>query len=343
MERRIVGESPWTRWSRRACTLLLYPLLLATGLLLLPALLPLALLVDGFRRRRLATTRCLLFLLMYLFYENVGLLVSAGLLLATPLLGGQGSPRWVDVHYAVEVWWATRLYRGAERIYGMRRVVEEEEGAARGPALVFVRHASVGDTMIPAVYLSGRHGLRLRYVLKRELLWDPCLDVVGNRLPNAFVRRDSSDSRAEAESVAQLLQGLGPSDGVVIYPEGTRFTPAKQRRVLKRLEERAAPALLERARRFRHVLPPRLGGALALLARNPGADAVFCAHTGFERAATFWDFWNGALHHAEIRVRLWRVPFEEIPKDEEGRTRWLLDEWEKVDDWVGASQQASAA
>ena len=40
-------------------------------------------------------------------------------------------------------------------------------------------------------YVSRRYHLRLRYVLKRELLWDPCLDIVGQRVPNIFVDRDA--------------------------------------------------------------------------------------------------------------------------------------------------------
>jgi hypothetical protein len=49
-----------------------------------------------------------------------------------------------------------------------------------GPMLLFIRRA--GATVLPAVFLSGRDGLGQRYVLERELPWDPCLDIVGNRL-----------------------------------------------------------------------------------------------------------------------------------------------------------------
>ena len=74
--------------------------------------------------------------------------------------------------------------------------------------LLFPRHVSVADTLLPAVFVSSRNGILLRHVLKRELLWDPCLDIVGNRLPNCFVRRDSRDSAREIRAVAALAHDV---------------------------------------------------------------------------------------------------------------------------------------
>jgi 1-acyl-sn-glycerol-3-phosphate acyltransferase len=85
--------------------------------------------------------------------------------------------------------------------------------------IVLMRHASLADSLLPAVLL-GTRGLRLRYVLKRELLWDPCLDVVGQRLPNAFIRRGSGESDAEIDAIRALGRDLGDDEGVLIYPEG---------------------------------------------------------------------------------------------------------------------------
>ncbi len=326
---------------RRAVTVPLYFAIFGFAIAALPILLPLTLAVDLVRGRRFATTRCLAFLLVYLACEVAGILASFALWIAAPALGGLHSERSRTLHGKVQNAWAAALYRGTEILYDLRREVEEIGDPGRGPVIVFARHASVGDTVIPAVHLARRTGLRLRYVLKRELLWDPCLDIVGNRLPNYFVRRGSGDTAREAEGVARLLEGLGPHDGVLIYPEGTRFTPEKRERVLGRLAEGSESAWLPRAQGLRHVLPPRLGGALALLERNPGADVVFCAHVGFDAAATFWHFWNGALLGRTIRVRFWRVPFAEIPKDREGRIDWLFTQWERVDAFVGEHRDRS--
>jgi hypothetical protein len=61
---------------------------------------------------------------------------------------------------------------------------------------------------------------------------------------------------------------------------------------------------------------------------------VFCAHTGFEGAGSFWDLWSGALVGARVRVCFWRVPFAKIPTDPEGRVAWLYEHWTRIDRWL---------
>jgi hypothetical protein len=202
--------------------------------------------------------------------------------------------------------------------------------------ILFCRHTSIGDTLLPAVFVGARHAIMLRYVMKRELLWDPCLDIIGNRLPNYFVRRGSGESGREIAGMQVLMEQLGPRDGVLIYPEGTFFTPAARARALARMREAAPSAELAMAQSMRHVLPPRLGGPLGLLERNAGADAVFCAHTGFEGASTFRAILRGSLIGQTIRIGFWRVPFAEIPRDPAARAMWLYGQWTRVDDWIAA-------
>jgi 1-acyl-sn-glycerol-3-phosphate acyltransferase len=182
----------------------------------------------------------------------------------------------------------------------------------------------------------------MRYVLKRELLWDPCLDLVGHRLPNVFVRRGSGDSQREAARVAGLARDLGSRDGVLIYPEGTRFSPAKRQRALAAISERGELERLARVTTLRHVLPPRPAGVLALLDAAPAADVLVIAHTGFEESSRFTNFWNGALVGQRIRVRLWRVPRRQIPETMDARVAWLDDQWARIDDWIALQRDGTA-
>ena len=64
-----------------------------------------------------------------------------------------------------------------------------------------------------------------RYVLKRELLADPCLDVVGQRLPNHFLDRQATDSTPELLALEELVTGIDESTVGIIFPEGTRVEP----------------------------------------------------------------------------------------------------------------------
>jgi 1-acyl-sn-glycerol-3-phosphate acyltransferase len=177
--------------------------------------------------------------------------------------------------------------------------------------------------------------------LKRELLWDPCLDIAGNRMVNCFVRRDSGAAEAEIAAVRDIARGIGAGEGVLIYPEGTRFTPAKRERALERIRASARPERLARAERLRHVLPPRLGGPLALLETCPDADVVFCAHVGFEGVRTMGDLVSGALVDGIVRVSLWRVPRDLVPEGPEARAAWLDAQWQRVDEWIDKSRKAA--
>lgn len=321
-------------WVRRAATISAVSGGFVLVVALLPLALPIALVHDAVRGTRLIAVRCLLLLAWFLFCEVWGL-AAAGLLFlgeATIARGDRNrGDRWF---YALEPLWAGALFHGAERIFGFRVVVEPGSDSGMGPLIVFARHASMGDTLLPLLLLSPR-GLRMRYVMKQELLVDPCLDIVGHRVPNTFVRRNSGDSAPEIAAVTRLLRGLTARDCVVIFPEGTRFTPEKREHVLARIAASGNDDAQRRARALQHLLPPRPGGTLGLLEASPGADVLFFAHTGLDGIATVWDLWAGRLMGATIRVFTWRVPFAEIPKDREGRLAWLAENWQRVDDWVG--------
>lgn len=325
------SRSCLTTWARRSLTIPLYFSLWVFAVGALPICLPLALASDALARRRWAATRCLLFLLLYLTCEVAGIVAAFATWLAAPALR---RPRYLRWNFLLECWWASILFAGARRIFAMRLVVEGTEAVAHGPFILFLRHASIGDTLLAAISISRPHGIVLRYVLKRELLWDPCLDIVGNRLTNCFVRRGSGDSTREIVALQRLMEDLGPQDGVLIYPEGTRFTEAKRRHILLRLAQRGDETTRRRAENLLHILPPRLGGPLGLLEANHGADAVFCAHVGFEGAGSFRDLLAGTLIGKLIRVSFWRIPYAEIPTEQARRVEWMWEQWRRVDEWI---------
>jgi len=220
--------------------------------------------------------------------------------------------------------------------------VEGETSIGRGPLFVFARHASLADTLLGPVLLTQRHGLALRYVLKRELLWEPCIDVVGQRLPNVFVWRGGSASERDVAAVQELARGLEGHAGVLIYPEGTRFTAERRARILADLEARGEVERAARAAALQHVLPPRIGGVRGLLEARPDLDVVFCAHVGLDGAARLGDFWRGALIGRELHVRYWRVAAGDIPRDPAGCADWLEGEWSRLDAWIGTVRPPAA-
>ncbi len=336
-------------WIRRGVTLPLHFALFAFAVALAPVWLVVTVVIDVLAQGKLALSRCGLFLTLFLGGEVAGVLLAFVAWCARPVfLRGD---RWLAANFRLQCWWARSLFRGVQRLFNIEVEVEGSEACAQGPILLLMRHVSVGDTLFPAIFASDRYGIRLRYVLKRELLWDPCLDIVGHRLQNAFVRR--GESGADAETVGALADDLGPRDGVLIFPEGTRFTPNKRAQVRAKLAEKAdsrlsgaerdrTQMLLQATESMANVLPPRLGGTLALLERTKNVDTVLCAHTGFEGISTLRDLYTGSLVGRRVHVRFWRIPHQEIPSAAEERTQWLLDEWRRVDQFVQQHQLPAA-
>lgn len=313
------------RWPRRAASLTLYTALGALTLGLLPAWLVLALAVDLLLDRRLPRVRAVAFFAIYLGCEVLGVIAAAWIWVRH---ARASTAEWRAANAALQRAWTTALMGGACWVFSMKVRVEGAEDVGTGPFLLFVRHSSTADTVLAAALVANPRRLLLRYVLKSDLLWDPCLDIVGQRLPNTFVRRGSGAKEREIAAVVALLDGLGPDDGVLIYPEGTRFSPTKLERARAKLADR--PELARLASTYRHVLPPRLGGPLALL--ESGLDVVFLDHCGFEGSASFGAFWNGGLVGTTIAVRLRRVAAATIPAA--SRDVWLYEQWQQTDAWV---------
>ena len=332
-----VDESLTARWARRAVTIPSYLALGTLSVVLLPMTVGLALATDAVRRTgHLVTLRCALGLTLYFVCEAAGIVASFALWVANGVWPGATAERMETWNLRLQRRWARTLFAGATVLFNMRTEVTGAEAVGRGPLFLFSRHASTLDTLLPAVFVTDPHSLRLGHVMKRELLWDPCLDIVGQRTRNAFVRRGSGERDREIALLRQLAAAVGERDGVLLFPEGTRFSSAKRDRVLAHLAATEQHARLERARRLQHVLPPRRSGVLALLETRPDVDAVFLAQIGFEGAASLNDIWSGKLIGRTVRLCFWRVPSAEIPQTEEDRAAWLDAQWARVDAWVAA-------
>jgi 1-acyl-sn-glycerol-3-phosphate acyltransferase len=178
--------------------------------------------------------------------------------------------------------------------------------------------------------VASHVGLRPRFVLKKELKIDPCLDILGHRLPNYFVDRESSDIAGELQGIEQMAAGLGVKDCAVIFPEGSRASAKKRVRALERLRERS-PQRAETLAGLKHLIPPKPAGANALLSAVPEANVLTMWHSGFDGLDTF----SGILSHlgrakANVHVRVEEISRASIPSGE-AFVSWLDAKWVEMD------------
>lgn len=340
-------DPPWTRRARImrgiAIELALFVLLTATA----PLTLAIAAVVDlalWLRRRKPWMSVRVVALLWWLALGELRGL--AGIARVWLISGGpfaRDTPARRARTFGLQVGWATHHLAGIRRLCRLRVLIEDDDLVGTGPVIVFARHTSVIDNGLPALLISRAHGIDLRYVLKSGLQSLPTLDIGARWVPTCFVRRGSEDPAREIERVRTLARNLrGPRDGVLVFPEGTRFTPAKLER-LKRRTDIADPALAELVADLRHVLPPHTGGPLALLDEAPHAAVVICAHVGLDRFHDLRAIWGGEVAGATVHVRFWRHEPDALPDAGGERANWLYERWREVDDWVASNTTPRSA
>ena len=323
--------------SRRLVTISLVVVAAVLVSLLLPALLLVAILVDVARKVAASTPAMAVRIVVYGWLYLVAEVVAVLLLAVVPVLGRRRSMR---LTYLLQERWASWNFDVFRIVFDVEFQVETSTGPATGPVVVLARHASLIDSLLPVVFIAGRRGPRLRFVLKKELLADPALDIAGNRLPNFFLDRKSRDSETELKGIRDLASDLGEHEGVVIFPEGTRFSEKKRSLLAARAERKSGP-IAELTTRFRSVLPPRPSGTLAILEATT-ADVLVLAHHGLEGMARVVDFWRGGIVGKTVDVAIWRVGRNEIPSERSDRVEWLYRLWLEVDDWVSARRREFA-
>ena len=301
-------------------------------LLLFPLLLVVTFVRDVLTRSKLGATRTLIFALTYLVAECIGLCLAFVLWLQRPLRSAES---YQAANYALQRSWTRVLFFAARTSMSLKFEVSGNSGPA--PMVLLMRHVGVIDTLFPSAFVAWEQRARLLYVLKRELLNDPCLDVIGNRIPNAFVGRDGSDEDALLK-VRTLGKNLQPNEGVLIFPEGTRFTKERRARSLRYIADHK-PEDLKRAEGLEHTLLPRPKGTLALLEATT-CDVVFCAHTGAEGFESWRDLLNGTLVGRIVKLRFWRVSRSDLPITTQDQREWLFDQWEMLDSWISDAKSA---
>lgn len=319
-------------FKRRIISIPLYFLVLVLYLVFFPFTVITAFLIDIFLNKKFSVSRTVIFMLIYLSAEFAGIIISFIIWLFSLF---HSEKNWFRLqNFKLQCKWTRFLAYISFGLYGLRIETEGEKEIGEGPIIVFIRHSSVADTILPAIFIAEPNNIILRYVLKKELLWDPCLDIVGNRLRNYFVNRDSDNNTAEIREVGLLANDIQKGEGVIIYPEGTRFSKTKYEKIIDKFKKSGDEKMLEKVSVFKNVLPPRLGGPLELLKNNKNADIIFCSHTGLEGSSSFKELINGKLINETIRIKFWKIPFSEIPKDRNEQIDWLYKNWELVDEFV---------
>ena len=194
--------------------------------------------------------------------------------------------------------------------------------------LVVANHQSWVDILVLQRILNRRVPF-MKFFLKKELFWVPLLGLAWWSLDYPFLERSSTPSR-DLDTILRSCRKFQLTPvSIMVFAEGTRFTPEKGAR---------------QGSRFRHVLKPKAAGLTALL-QGMGDHIrsvldVTIAYPG--GPPTFWEFLCGRTR--EIRVRVEVVPVDpelvgDFAADKAYRrrfTEWLNELWTRKDQRMGA-------
>lgn len=246
------------------------------------------------------------------------------------------SPKFRALHYRL-----LRIFVGrmAERVLRLLDIDVKPELTADarqaidgdGPLLFFSRHAGPGDTLL-LIDLLLRFGRLPSVVFKDTIAIDPCIDLIGHRLPHAVL--DTSDRDESEARIEEVAANLDPRGILVLFPEGGNFTPERRRRALRRLWQKGHAREAREASRMSNVMPPRPTGALAAIRGNPTADVIFSAHTGLGLAAFPKEIWRNTPIGGTLTTHMWLAGAGERPSDPEAQMEWLFDWWKRIDRWL---------
>ncbi|HLH46499.1 MAG TPA: 1-acyl-sn-glycerol-3-phosphate acyltransferase [Acidimicrobiales bacterium] len=212
---------------------------------------------------------------------------------------------------------------------------EPEQLTAPAPLLVLARHAGPGDSFALAHLLLNRYGRGVRIVLKEALVVDPALDVLLHRLGSCFLPAGADDRE---ERMADTARRVGPGDTLLLFPEGSNWTPGRRLRAIHRLRSGGQQRAARAAALMEHVLPPRPAGLDAVLSSRPDLAVVVVAHAGLDELVTPRAIWAAVPFRQPMTVRAWPVP--PPPPPGPARRDWLEAEWAVVDEWVAGQRAA---
>jgi hypothetical protein len=315
----------------------------AVFIVLSPVLLVVGLVAAAIRRDRFAALRSFAMIGVYLLSEVGGMSIAVGIWLATGGPFGRGSERRRAWFVTLQRWWTGSLWWGIVHCFSIRVELEQwpDDDLRERKLLIFLRHTSILDTLLAAALVANPLHKHLLYVFKKQLRGDPCLDIAGTLLGCHFVNRDAGEGERERKILEAMAAGLRGGEGVIMYPEGTRWTASKRMRVLERIAKAEDRELFGRASKLENLLPPRLRGPLALLDGAPDADVLFLGHHGFDGIEKPLDVIEGAIVGKTIRVNGWLVESAEIPRDRADQIAWLYDNWIRMDAWLGGDDTAA--
>ena len=189
--------------------------------------------------------------------------------------------------------------------------------------IVIVNHQSWFDIPIVQEIISAR-GPRLTFLVKRSLVWVPVIGWICMLLGFPRLRRTGllEDRALDLNAVSQAAkQGVAARHALLIFAEGTRFTPKKR-------SDQDSP--------FDHLLRPRVGGFAAACQIFPEGTPIIDLSIYYDGSSHFWRCLGGATK--VIRVNVSTHSLDQMMSAD----TFLNERWRTKDRWLESQLDAGS-
>lgn len=238
-------------------------------------------------------------------------------------------------------------YRTLFRLLGTVNLeVSGTEGLTRDDWYLVVSNHQTWTDIFVLQLVYGQKVPPLKFFTKQELIWLPLLGIALYMLDFPFMKRYSREflekhpeyRGKDLETTRAYCERFRPTPtAVLIFVEGTRFTPEKH-------AAQQSP--------YRHLLRPRAGGVGFILGAMGDQlrgliDTTIVYPDG---TPTFWQFLCGRRQRVQVLVEHKRLPVEltggDYVRDENYRRRiqnWVDELWQHKDGRIDALIHATSS
>lgn len=230
-------------------------------------------------------------------------------------------------------WWGLCV-TFSESLNGTKLILTGDDVPSHENALIVLNHQSMTD--IPVVLAFARRKERLgdlKWFVKDIAKYVPGIGWGMLFLDCLFIKRNWTDDRHYILKVFERILKYSIPIWLISFVEGTRLTPAKLARSRRYAEEKGIVPL-------QHVLMPRTKGFTASVRALEGhLNAVYDLTIGYvEGVPTLWQWIRGDVREVHVHVR--HYPVNQLSRDDESLSRWLLQIFREKDDLLDGYYQS---
>jgi len=198
-----------------------------------------------------------------------------------------------------------------KRVVGIELDIIGEAESHRSP-VVICNHQSWFDIPLIQEVVASR-GPIVKFLVKEELVWVPIIGWICLALnfPRLKRGKKKGDRKSDFSIIEKTTKSHGKDGALLVFPEGTRFTPVKQ---------------MNQKSPYKRLLKPRAGG-IKVIKNNMDPDTPLIDITidYGESRPNIWKCLHGDPAKIKITIEHFKLAQLESVED------WLNDRWHQKD------------